>query len=429
MLGDRHPAGQQVNDLATALWWIGWLLLAAGVLQLWPMWYGLLRPRTLHGVTPLPPNAQNVPMVSIIVPARDEAAAIEGALRSMLTLDYPNLEIIAIDDRSIDGTGEIMDRLAAEDPRCRVIHLDTLPTGWLGKNHANWLGARAASGEYLLFTDGDVVFAPQTLRHAIAAMQTGRLDHLAVFPDTMMHSFGEALLMNYFTFQLVLMTQIWLVRFRWARRAFVGIGAFNLIARRAYEAVGTHERLRMEVADDLMLGKLIKESGFRQDALSGVCMLRLKWHSGMAGLIRGLEKNAFCGARFSLRLVALAVIAHLLFTFAPIVLAITGPARLPFAIFFLLLLTTHVTTAAHMRHNLLAAALFPVASLVFCYLLVRSTWITLRQGGVNWRGTLYPLAELRAGMIEWQPLPGFGGNRRERRATVRGDQIGGPAAR
>ena len=124
------------------------------------MWYGLLRPRALRDVPPLPKDV-NAPLVSIIVPARDEADAIEPALRSMLALDYANYEVIAIDDRSIDGTGEIVDRLAAEDPRCRVLHIRTLPAGWLGKNHANWLGAREARGEYLLFTDGDVFFAPE----------------------------------------------------------------------------------------------------------------------------------------------------------------------------------------------------------------------------------------------------------------------------
>ncbi len=383
--------------------YLGWILLAVWALSLWPVWLGLIRPRRICEVPPLSDSAE-LPMVSIIVPAREEAAAIEACLRSLLALDYPRYEIIAVDDRSRDRTGEIMDRVAAADPRCRVLRITELPAGWLGKNHANMIGAELARGHYLLFTDGDVIFEPSILRHAVAAMQHGRLDHLALFPDPLMRGLGEAMMMNYFSFQFMFMTRMSLVRYRWARHAFVGIGAFNLIRRDAYEKIGTHKRLRMEVADDLMLGKLVKNADLRQDVMAGAPLVRVKWQTGLWGIIRGMEKNAFAGARYSLPLVILAVLLHLALTFGPIVAAIVGVGRLPFLLFIAASLLTHAGIAGRFRHSPLLGLAYPVAAVLFVYLLLRSTWRTLRDGGVTWRDSFYPLADLRAGMIEWHPI-------------------------
>ena len=105
-----------------------------------------------------------LPSLSVIVPARNEATAIGPALASLLAQDYPGLEIVAVDDRSTDGTGDVLRALAAANPSLRVLRIDDLPSGWLGKNHALWRGAQRSTGTWLLFTDADVVFAPGTLR-------------------------------------------------------------------------------------------------------------------------------------------------------------------------------------------------------------------------------------------------------------------------
>ena len=136
------------------------------------------RMERLEHVSPLEGDA--LPSVSVIIPACDEEQGIASALTSVLTLDYPNLEIIVLNDRSSDATPQILDRMAAEDPRLRVIHISELPAGWLGKNHALHLGAAQAKGEYLLFTDADVHMAPDTLRRAAARMQVHQLDQLCL---------------------------------------------------------------------------------------------------------------------------------------------------------------------------------------------------------------------------------------------------------
>src|SRR5262249_47556006 len=131
------------------------------------------------------------PSVAIIVAARNEAAMVEQATRSLLALDYPDLSVIAVDDRSTDGTGPILDVLATGDSRLQVVHIHELPAGWLGKTHALQSAAETASARWLLFTDADVVFAPDTLLRAIALAERSRIDHLAVVPDVVTESFGE----------------------------------------------------------------------------------------------------------------------------------------------------------------------------------------------------------------------------------------------
>lgn len=379
--------------------WIGWIMVAAFAWSAAPLWFGLLRKRALRDMPAFGPDDRDPPMVSVIVPSRDEAAAVEDGLRSLLSIDYPNYEVIAVDDRSTDGTGEIMERIAGTDPRCRVLHITELPPGWLGKNHANMEAARHARGDYLLFTDGDVVFRPAVLRHAVRFMRDHGLDHLALFPETPSSGFWQSVLMNRFVVLLTAWTRHPLARFRRLRRAYIGIGAFNLVRRSAYEAIGTHERLRMEVADDVMLGKLVKQAGFAQDVLEGRPLASVRWQTGMRGLIRGLEKNAFAGVRYSLFMATLAVLAMLFLAVVPPLLAVTGPARLPCAVLCLLMLATAAAAARLTRASLLSALLYPVGNILFAYVIARSTYVTLRDGGVTWRDTFYPLAELRKGKV------------------------------
>ena len=379
--------------------WVMWAAVLALVLQVWPLWYGALRRRALIDMAPLAPDDPTAPLVSIIVPARDEAAAVEEGLRSLLSLDYPRYEVIAIDDRSTDGTGEIMDRVAAGNARCRVLHLTELPPGWLGKNHANMQGARLARGEYLLFTDGDVVFRPPILRHALKFMQGRGLDHLALFPETPAANFWQSLLMNHFVVLFAILTRYPLARIRRLRFAYVGIGAFNLVRRSAYLAVGTHERLRLEVADDLILGKLLKQAGFAQDVLDGRPLAWVRWQTGLRGMIGGLEKNAFAGTRYSLVVATLGVLSQLLLAVVPPLLIILGPARLPAAVLCAIMVGNAALTTRITRSSLLVPPFYAVAQVLFAYIIARSTYVTLRDRGVTWRGTFYPLAELRKSMV------------------------------
>ncbi|MBP2669831.1 MAG: glycosyl transferase, family 2 [Deltaproteobacteria bacterium] len=379
-----------------------WLLLATGwtVAIVWAV-STVRTVRFLHGsrlvdragATPDPPMW---PRVSVVVPARDEAKRIEEALRSLVNLDYPAFEVIAVDDRSTDATGAIMDRFAAEEPRVRPLHIAALPEGWLGKCHAMQAGARLAGGELLLFTDGDVVFAPDTLRLAVRNLLERKLDHLALLPGLVPGGYWEDAVKSYFAMLFILGVKAWAAGSA-SKEIYVGIGAFNLLRRTAYETIGGHESLRLDVADDLMLGKRVKQAGFRQEALIASGHLSLRWQEGVGGFIRGLEKNGFAALGFSLPFLLLVTALVFLLYAVPYlgVLSFRDARVSGYALSVLLMHGIYGYFASIQRNGWLLAPVLPLAAFLYLFALWRSAVITLRQGGVRWRETFYPLDLLK----------------------------------
>ena len=339
------------------------------------------------------------PPVSIVVAARDEGLNIRSALQSMLKSRYPRLELIAVDDRSADATGAIIDQLAEVDPRVQPVHVSELPHGWLGKNHAMHIAAQRASGEYLLFTDGDVVFSRETIRDAISYMQSRELDHLCLMPCMLPGGFFENSIVAFFGFAFCAGIHAMLIPTR-LRFAYCGVGAFNLVRRAAYEAAGGHLPIRMDVLDDVRLGKLLKRSGFRQDFLSGTRQVSVRWQDSTWSVIRGLEKNAFASLDYSvLRLLLVTVMWIVIFIVPCFAAALTtGAAVLGFAAHMLVLHLAYGLIGAVSGAGWRVVVLLLISSAMMAFAFWRSAWVTLRTGGVTWRDSFYPLDELRAGL-------------------------------
>ena len=337
-------------------------------------------------------------LVSIVVAARDEARGIEAAMRSLLAQQYPALEIIAVDDRSGDSTGEVLDRLAATDPRLQVIHVRELPSGWLGKNHALAAGARVARGTWLLFTDADVVLAPTTVLRAVAIAERRGLDHLAVFPDIYMQSLLLQAFVTGFSVIGMMALRPWSRR---AGRRAVGIGAFNLVRASKYAEAGGHEPIRLRPDDDLQLGTLLQTSGARQDALLGRDQVGVEWYPSVASAIDGLMKNSFAVVGYRSLLMLGGFVFYLLLALGPFVLLVLGDGllRVLGGTAILLLLGAHLALAGQLRARPAAAVLYPVVELLLGWIVLRALVVTLARGGIVWRGTFYPLSELRKNRI------------------------------
>ncbi|HMC29463.1 MAG TPA: glycosyltransferase [Candidatus Angelobacter sp.] len=346
-----------------------------------------------------PPADAPLPSLAIVVPARNEEAELEPALRSLLQLDYPRYEVVAVNDRSTDRTGAIMDQLAAEPAsrgRLCVAHVPELPAGWLGKLHAMWLGARQGRGEWLLFTDADCVFHPESLRRALYYAASRGIDHLVLFPTAHMKTLGERMLISFPQVMSSFAMRPWKVRDPRARD-HVGMGAFNLIRRSAYEAIGTYEKLRLEVVDDLKLGESIKKAGLRQDVVFGPGLVSLRWGVGAAGIIGNLEKNLFAFLQFRLSLVlavCLAVCFLCVLPFVGLALA-SGWARAPFALAVAMIALAYTLVARSTGGSPLLFLTCPVSALLFVVAVLRSAFKTLKDGAVTWRGTKYSLRELK----------------------------------
>jgi cellulose synthase/poly-beta-1,6-N-acetylglucosamine synthase-like glycosyltransferase len=350
---------------------------------------------------PLPLPTDPLPRVTIIVAARNEERGIAPAVRSMLALDYPDLELIVVNDRSTDDTGRILDGLAAEQGAAlRVVHNTALPDGWLGKNHALMLGSRQATGDVILFTDADIVFEPTALRRAVGYMIEQDIDHLAAGPEVVMPLLMPAAFAFSGTIYFSMFTRPW--KARDPKSAFhIGIGAFNLIRSAAYQRIGGHEPIRMRPDDDLKLGKLVKKNGLRQDFVVGLGMVSVAWYDSTRDLVDGLSKNSFAGLDYSVPKVLAAVAGQLLLFVWPVagLLLTTGPAFAASAITVGLTLLLHLDARSIQRGRLWLAPLYPLVSLLLVFIVLRATLLTLARGGIEWRGTRYPLAELRANVI------------------------------
>ena len=353
---------------------------------------------------PLPAAAR--PDVSIVVAARDEVDTIAASIETARALEGVGWELVLVDDRSTDGTGALMDAAAASDARIRVVHVDELPAGWLGKVHALERGRALARGRWLLFTDADVELAPGSLAQAIAHVESLRLDQLAVLPEIESRGLWVAGAVGTFGRWLVLGGGLWRATDADSSHAF-GIGAFNLVRADALERAGGFEWLRMDVADDAALAHLIAQRGGRTQLASGRGLARVHWQPSVRAMTRGFEKYGSSGSFGSHgRAVATATFAALS-ELAPAIALLLAYAFAPghgSSAVSIVVLLTYVAAlgsgALLVRSGTVPArslVTLPLAAALVWFMLVRASWLEHRRGGLVWRDTFYATADIRAG--------------------------------
>ena len=338
--------------------------------------------------------------LSVVVPARNEARAIEACLRSLLASSGVTLQVIAVDDRSDDETGRIMDNLAVETGRIThaltVIHVKSLPDGWMGKTHAMAQAAAAATGDWVLFTDGDMLFAPDALTRVLNYAHGEQADHVILYPTMIYEGFGERMMLSFLHVMSIWGVRPWKVGDPEAKRDFIGIGAFNLVRRSVYDEVGGWDSLRMEVLEDLRIGFVIKQAGYRQRAVFGRDLTRIRWAEGAFGAVNNMTKNLFALFRFRLSLAALAVVSITALCLLPLAGLAMGRAGLwPMLLMLTMLAVLYARYERLGLPGVLYALTFPLGAALFLFAMVRSIGTTVLRGGVAWRGTFYPLEALK----------------------------------
>jgi hypothetical protein len=293
-----------------------------------------------------------------------------------------------------------LDDAARAHPHLIVLHLNELPRGWLGKPQALAEAYKQSSGEWLVFTDADVRFAPDLVRRVMSLARAHGFDHVTVLPTFENPGFGERVFFTYGCLGMYVLFQPWNTTKRGTGH-YNGVGAFQLLRREAYEALGTHRSLAMEVIDDVKLGKLVKRHGFRSGTAIGFERLKLRYEDGLGSIIRAFTKNSFAGMRFSVTLALAGLAALLAVSVLPFAaLAFTeGTPRVLAGIATLTAAALQAWVAVLLRCSPLYGLTHPLGALIFGYAGLRSMVVTLRQGGVRWRDTFYPLEELRKGQV------------------------------
>ena len=364
-----------------------------------PRWRGGRRLRFLADL-PAPAADWVAPRVSIIAPARNEERNIRAALHTWRHLGYPDYEVIVVDDRSTDATPRILAGLAGQWPGLRVVTVTSLPERWLGKNHANHVAAAQATGDWILFTDADVLLAPDALGRAVAYAASQRLDHLVAGPEAVMPGRLLGQFPVYFGLLFSTLTRPWRVRDP-NSSAHVGVGAFNLVRASAYRAIGGHLPIRMRPDDDLKLGKVLKRAGFAQDFVVGRGQVLVEWYASWRELQTGLMKNLYAGVDYRASVVIAGVGANLLLGIWPwLALLVTHGAA-----WWLNMAICRLTVcegwyaARYYGTSRGAGLLMPLFSLAGAWLMLRALVLTHWQGGIRWRDTLYPLAWLKSNRV------------------------------
>jgi hypothetical protein len=354
--------------------------------------------RAVPRVADLPaPTRDAWPRLSMIVPARDEGLHIGAALASKLACGYPSLEVVAIDDRSTDDTGALIDRAAAADPRVVAVHVTSLPEGWLGKVHALAEGLARVSGEWVLLSDADVHVEPGALQRIVAWAEAGGIDVVAVFPR--MHPVGVIIdaAVAAMVRVLTLSGRAWRANDD-ASGIGMSVGAFTLVRRAALVESGALGHLRMEVADDVALGAYLKQRGARCRILVGHGDVHLVFMHSVAAMVRSADKGGGMLLFSWWRPVLFALLPSVIDVVIPACAVAAGGAARAVGVAALAVATaTHLVLARHFDGPRRGALLWPLGELFVGGLTMRAGLRAWRDQGVYWRGTFYSRAAIDAG--------------------------------
>jgi glycosyltransferase involved in cell wall biosynthesis len=336
------------------------------------------------------------PSLVVVVPARDEAKHIAATLDALLVADYRNLQIVAVNDRSTDATGEILDECARlYGEQLKVIHVADLEDGWLGKTFAMQLAVEQTSSDYILFTDADVLFSPSILRRALAYAEQTEAAHLVVMPTMLVESRGEGIVLGFFQIVGMWAARPWRVADPDAKWDSIGVGAFNLVRRDALMAIGGLEPQRLVVLEDVALGRRFKAARLPQRVAFAPLLVLVHWASGVRGLVRAMTKNVFSGVNFNPFLMLGIGVWIVVFCLAPLAGVAWWRTVLQALMVLCSIAAAYRTMGKISRIDARYGWLYPLGAIVFLYAMVRSMLVVFWFGGVRWRGTYYPLRELR----------------------------------
>jgi chlorobactene glucosyltransferase len=339
------------------------------------------------------PRATVHPRVSILVPARNEGRNIEGCVQSLLDQDYPDFEVLVLDDHSTDDTNAVLHRMARVDSRLRVLEGESLPEGWLGKHWACHQLAQAANGELILFTDADTLHEKTALSESVAAMQAESADLVSAFPKEEVRTWGERLIVPIMSWGIFSFLPLQIAYKLSLPSLSLTIGQFMLFRRTAYDAVGGYEAVRQEIVDDVQLGRRVIERGFRWRLLDGTEHVRCRMYQSFGEVVEGFSKNvfAFFDYRFLPYVVAWSLMGVIFLEpaltlgayLAGFKLTEFPPNMAAMAVVLSLLLWS--IALRRFRFPLYLAVLYPITITLWLLVVIRSLVLTMR-GQTTWKG-------------------------------------------
>ncbi|MEO0158840.1 MAG: glycosyltransferase, partial [candidate division WOR-3 bacterium] len=333
------------------------------------------------------------PRVSILVPARNEERNISQCVHSLLAQDYPDYEVIVLDDESTDGTWDILQSLSRGDKRLKIIKGEQLPEGWIGKHWACHQLAKAAEGELILFTDADTRHHPYTLRDAVGAMLEEEADLITALPREEVRTWGEKMIVPIISWAVFSMLPVGLCHALKAPILSLTIGQFMLFRRRAYEKIGGHQAIRAHAVDDVALGRRIKAAGMRWRLVDGAGRVSCRMYWGFLEAYEGFTKNIFAAFDYAIIPFFLTYLWFAIVFWLPIIHLIGGALGFFTAssstglAFLAVVLSIMLWGVSHWRSGIPVyfAILYPAIIALIFWISVRSIIFAIK-GKATWKG-------------------------------------------
>jgi chlorobactene glucosyltransferase len=351
--------------------------------------------------------ASKHPFISVLVPARNEEANIEECLRTLLKQDYPNYELIVLNDNSNDNTGEILKNLKTQHPTLKILQGKSLPEGWTGKTYACKQLADKAKGEWLLFTDSDTRHYPNSIKTAVKTAITKKADMLTLFPKIIMKTLPEKIIMPMLLFTVFTLLPLYFVSKKGFTKFSMSMGPYMLFKRSAYDKIGGHGSVKSALVEDVWLARKIKENGFTLVIADGKDAAELRMYKGFKEIWNGFSKNIYAGFDFSTPLLFTINIIYFILFLLPFTFWFVN--LLSFSDFYksasgeLLLLTIQVAvlylirTLLAIRFNLgiLSTFLHPIGAFLIS-LIAFNSWRLINFGkGAGWKDRTYTIQTLK----------------------------------
>lgn len=344
-----------------------------------------------------PVKDSELPFISVLVPARNEEHNIKNILTSLLTQNYPNYEVIVLDDHSGDRTGEIISEIKEVYPQLIVLKGKELPGGWTGKCFACAQLFEASKGDYVLFTDADTTHKRDSLRKSIDIALNKRADMLTLFPEMIMKSFAEKIIMPMLWFTIMMLLPFYFVDKKGFTKFSVGMGPFMMFKRSAYEKIGGHYSVKNALVEDVWLARRIKEKNLQLAVEDGYDVLSVRMYRSFGEIWQGFSKNIFAGFGFSsLTLFTINLMYFLLF-FVPFILFINelslymglNYALILILIQVLILYAARTFISVRFKLGVISTILHPMGAIAVPIIAINSwRWIKLGKGA-KWKGRLY----------------------------------------
>lgn len=353
--------------------------------------------RLAPGAAPAHVGPEEMPMVSVLIPARNEERNIGTTLSTLAQQDYPRMEIVVLNDNSSDGTAAAVERIAGVDPRIRLMQGATLPEGWVGKSYACHQLAGAAEGDLLLFVDADTAHETWSVRAAVEEMRRSRADLLTVIPAQTMETFSEKLmlpLLHYSTFCFLPMPLVSVSR---SPKLAMANGQFMLFRKDVYRAIGGHAGVRTAIVEDVWLSRRVKEEGYRLVIRDGTGSVRARMYHSLREIWQGFSKNLFAGFNYSLPMIGGVILFNALTSVLPFLLLPAGiiagmeiaPWTAVVAGQVAMVAAIRLALAARFRLDVWTIVLHPLAMGIFCGIALNSARWVLVRGGARWKGRTY----------------------------------------